>query len=74
MYYLLYSIGLPVPQLSNILSNSRLNMARRMIYRANELIERLDNPGCPLNPPLSESNQPPLAQQVQVQQVETEQL
>ncbi|XP_043258007.1 large proline-rich protein BAG6 isoform X1 [Colletes gigas] len=59
--------GLPVPELSNSLSNSRLNLARRMLNRENELIERLDDPGCPLNPPSSESNQPLSAQQVQVQ-------
>ncbi|XP_015436715.1 PREDICTED: large proline-rich protein BAG6 [Dufourea novaeangliae] len=65
---------LPVPQLSNSLSNSRLLLARRMLQRANELVERLADPNYPLNPPSSESNQPPLTQVVQVhsQQLETE--
>ncbi|XP_076230887.1 uncharacterized protein LOC143177027 isoform X3 [Calliopsis andreniformis] len=65
--------GLPVPQLSNSLSNSRLIVARRMLDRANGLMDRLDNPNCSLNPPPAENNQPPLAQEVQIQQLEPEQ-
>ncbi|XP_076663872.1 large proline-rich protein BAG6 isoform X3 [Andrena cerasifolii] len=70
--YLVEAHGLQVPQLSNSLSNSRLIVARRMLDRANELMDRLDDPTCPLNPQSSESNEPPLAQQVQVEQLATE--
>ncbi|XP_053976344.1 large proline-rich protein BAG6 [Hylaeus volcanicus] len=66
--------GLAVPQLSNSLSSSRLNLARRMLQRANALIERLDDPDCPLNPTTVENNQPPITPQVQVQQLDGEQL
>lgn len=64
--------GLPAPQLSNTLSHRRLLLAGRMLDRINELIDRLNDPNCPLNPASSESNQSPAAQQVPVQEVETE--
>ncbi|KAK2583506.1 hypothetical protein KPH14_009466 [Odynerus spinipes] len=66
--------GLPVPQLSNSLSNSRLIVAKRMLNRANELMDRLDDPTAPLHPSTSENNQTPLPQQIQVQEIETEDL
>lgn len=66
--------GLPVPQLSNSLSNSRLIVAKRMLNRANELMDRLDDPTAPLHPSTSENNQTPLPQQIQVQEIETENL
>nr|XP_050860700.1 large proline-rich protein BAG6 isoform X2 [Vespula vulgaris] len=65
--------GLPVPQLSNSLSNSRLIVAKRMLNRANELMDRLDDPTAPLHPSTSENNQSPLPQQIQVQEIETDQ-
>ncbi|XP_014602173.1 PREDICTED: large proline-rich protein BAG6 isoform X1 [Polistes canadensis] len=65
--------GLPVPQLSNSLSNSRLIVAKRMLNRANELMDRLDDPSAPLHPSTSENNQSPLPQQIQVQDIETDQ-
>ncbi|XP_076227619.1 uncharacterized protein LOC143174990 isoform X2 [Nomia melanderi] len=64
--------ALPVPQLSNSLSNSRLVLATRMLQRANVLVERLANPNIPLHPPSSESNQSFSPQQAQTQQAETE--
>ncbi|XP_076643717.1 uncharacterized protein LOC143353972 [Halictus rubicundus] len=70
--------ALPVPQLSNRLSNTRLHLAIRMLERANLLMGRLAveiarDPNCPTNPPsTSEMNQPPIAPQVQAEQMETD--
>lgn len=61
---------LAVPQLSNSLSNSRLVLAKRMLHRANALVERLANPNLPLHPLSSQSNQSFSPQQSQVQQAE----
>lgn len=74
-YYNIYnciSIALPVPQLSNSLSNSRLVLATRMLHRTNALVERLANPNLPLHPLPSESNQSFSPQQSQAQQAEAE--
>lgn len=44
-----------------------------MLNRANELMDRLDDPTAPLHPSTSENNQSPLPQQIQVQEIETDQ-
>lgn len=41
---------MPPPQLSNTLSSSRLVSARRMLLRASQLMDRLDDPSVPLHP------------------------
>ncbi|XP_003427974.1 large proline-rich protein BAG6 isoform X2 [Nasonia vitripennis] len=48
--------GLPTPQLSNTLSNSRLVSARRMLNRTIQLMDRLDDPSVPLHSSPTESN------------------
>ena len=35
---------MPIPQLSNTLSNSRMLMAKRMLTNANRIMNHLDNP------------------------------
>lgn len=62
------TIGLSVPQLSVSLSNSRLVVARRMLDRANALLDRLEDRSCPLNPPSSDNNQPLPEEQAQDRQ------
>ncbi|XP_014209043.1 large proline-rich protein BAG6 isoform X1 [Copidosoma floridanum] len=48
--------GLPTPQLSNTLSNSRLVCARRMLNKAMQLMDRLDDPSIPLHPSPTENS------------------
>lgn len=46
--------GLPLPQLSNTLSNSRMVMAENMLTNANRILDRLNNP---VNPTPDTSNE-----------------
>ena len=47
--------GLPGPQLSNTLSNSRLAGAKRMLGKAMQLMDRMDDPSVPLHPSPTEN-------------------
>lgn len=53
---ILLFLGSPAPQLSNTLSNSRLIAARRMLNKASQLMDRLDDPTVPLHPNQPENN------------------
>ncbi|KOC69545.1 Large proline-rich protein BAG6 [Habropoda laboriosa] len=62
--------GVPVPQLSNSLSNGRLIAARHMLERADRLMDRLESPSRPTNVSAPENNRPYLSQIVQQAEVE----